>query len=246
MARKAAAAAAAAKNDPGDAFAPAQGTGEGPPPAGHNSGKLNIDQREALWLRRLGECERIDLDLERAMVTVREVRKRRNKIRAQTKEDGFPLELVDRVLDDNGQPAHVLQDKADLLDWMKITAGQPVANTGPNSQKDLFDRKPDEGRDLIAAEAAGYTAGRRAELKTPPDWVDPIHHQAWLTEYDRGQERNAWALAESDKIVDRQAGFPVSRPPLEPEPEDEGQTDIEDFEHGGDDDGHDDGAGEEE
>jgi hypothetical protein len=241
MARQASAAAAAQKasggDASGDAFVAAQGTGDGAG-VGHNSGKITVDQREALWLRRLGECERVDAELEKAMAAVKEVRKKRNKVRAQTKEDGFPLELVDVVLNDMGQPAHVLQDKADLLEWLKVTAGQPVANSGPSTQGDLFERKPDEGRDLISAETDGYQAGRRALEKRPPDWVDPIHHQAWLREYDAGQERNAWALAESDKIVDRQAGFPASRPPLEPEPEG-------DDEEGGEDRDHEDGGEEE-
>lgn len=190
--------------------------------AGDNSGSLTPEEREALFLSHLDGCRQQDAALEKAMDAVRAVRKVRNKVRNAASKEGFPLKKIDDILKKEGMSQKDLQAEAELFRWMDQMAGLPVGG-----QAELFATTPVEIRDGLDWEAEGYRAGMRAIDPVPPAECAPRHHQDWMKGYHAGQERNAWALSEKGKIVDRRTD--IGHPPvqLEPEPDDEPEFDAD-------------------
>lgn len=171
---------------------------------GNNSGTLTEEEREALWLAHLDKIRGRQGDVDRAMNTVKEIRKTLNKVRNEAKADGFPLHVVDRILKDEGRSRGDLRLEAEQERWMRERAGLPVGGQG-----ELFTATPAAVMDELDAEAEGYRAGIRGDGPEVPKKIDPSLHQAWLKGRQAGQERNAWALSESGKIVDRRTDVGV-------------------------------------
>lgn len=103
---------------------------------------------------------------------------------------------------------------------------QADAGLRSGEQLDLIARINDTVDDAIAAEAAGYRAGRRADEYKRPDHIDPIFEQDWLRGYTRGQEVNAKAEAMAAEILARPKAGEMAADE-EPEAEDEHATDPE-------------------
>lgn len=73
--------------------------------------------------------------------------------------------------------------------------GLPVGETDTG----LLD-VPEAAKDELDWRGAGYTAGLRADDCDPKKaGVPPRFHQAWMEEWHRGQEYNAWAASPNDR-----------------------------------------------
>lgn len=80
---------------------------------------------------------------------------------------------------------------------------QQQAGLRSGEQLDLIERINDTVDDAIAAEAAGYRAGRRADDPKRPDHIDPIFETDFMRGWTRGQEVNAKAEAMAAEILAR-------------------------------------------
>lgn len=189
---------------------------EGPAEIGDNSGEA--DQREALFLSHLGSCRTHNHTLAEAMEAVKLIRSARSKARTLAREEGFPLAKIDDILKKEGMSQKDLQAEADLFRWMDQMAGMPIGG-----QADLFKTTPAEIKDALDWEAEGYRAGMRGTPPRPQDYeVPPRFTQDWLKGQQAGVERNAWAMSERGKVIDRNPDVGAGGPtPLEPEPDDE-------------------------
>jgi hypothetical protein len=189
-----------------------------PPPPGHNG--LSPEEREAVFLSHLQLGRQDNKMVADAMAVVKGLRKNRNIHRNQAKQDGFSLALMDEIFDDEtkGGRATMEQREADRR-WMREVAGLPIG-----VQQELFRETPIEVQDEVTSETAGYQAGIRGAPGTPPAEIHPRHHPNWMKGWNNGQERNAWALAERGKIVDRDKGAGQNFRPSAPT----GDDDVDD------------------
>lgn len=197
------------------------------PGAGHNLSEK--EQQEALFLTHMEQARRDNAALEAAMVQVRAVRKVRNKNRTAMRGDGFPLEMVDRILEDEAKNNRgELAKEAEKERWMRQLVGLPVGG-----QLDMFsDKQPVMGQDDVDIESSGYAAGVRGEEPKPPASMHPQYHQRWLKAFHDGQERAAWARSARGEIVDRRTDIKPGPVELDPEPVDDEEGPAE----GGEDD----------
>jgi hypothetical protein len=85
----------------------------------------------------------------------------------------------------------------------KRTRLHVLAGRKPGEQLSLIDKIADTVDEAIAAEAAGYRAGRRADDPTPPKEVSPVLHQDWMRGYHAGQEFNGLQLTKAAEILAR-------------------------------------------
>ncbi len=191
---------------------------------GHN-GPTQEEQaeREALFLSHLDACRKADAALATAMEPVKVVRKQRNVVRNLASKEGFPLKIIDEIIEKEAFTQKDLEGEAELSRWMHQMAGLPTGG-----QAELFATTPAEIKDGLDWEADGYRAGMRGVEPKPPEGCPPRFHQEWMKGYHAGQERNAWALSEKGKIVDRRTDINTSQAvQLDPEPEDEFDADAE-------------------
>lgn len=101
---------------------------------------------------------------------------------------------------------------------------QALAGLREGEQLDLIDHVlKDTVDDAIAAEAAGYRAGRRADDPKRPDHIDPIFETDFMRGWTRGQEVNARAEAMAAEILARPKAGEMA-----PAPEDADDGDDED------------------
>lgn len=177
---------------------------------GDNVGLTELEQREALFLSHLAACRIGNKNLADIMEQVKVIRSARTKARNLAREEGFPLAKIDDILKKEGMSQKDLQAEADLFRWMDQMAGLPVGG-----QADMFKATPAEVKDGVDYEAEGYRAGIRAAEPNPRlHMVPPRFDQEWLKGYHAGQERNAWAMSEKGKIIDRRTDVAASHVPL--------------------------------
>lgn len=187
---------------------------------GDNSG-LTPDEQAALFLTHLGACREQEAILADAMAGVKALRKRRNEVRNLARAEGFPLKKIDDILKKESFSQKDLEAEAELFRWMDQIAGLPVGG-----QADLFASTPVEIKDGMDWEADGYRAGMRATEPKPPSECPERFHQDWMKGYHNGQERNAWALAERGKIVDRRTDIAPGKVELEPVEDDRDEDEV--------------------
>lgn len=85
---------------------------------------------------------------------------------------------------------------------------------------------PSLTKDVLAWEAEGYLAGRRAEDATAPDGCTGDNLQAFMRGYHKGQEENGLALGRAQKIIEARA-TPNTAEPIDLNSE-EGREAIDD------------------
>lgn len=129
------------------------------------------------------------------------------------KADGFTRKELQALLDDSKALRRDLvaeeERRAKLRAWLGLPAG---------TQLDLF-ALPVEVQDEQHAEGQGYAVGLRGEECKTPDSMQPRHIPAFTRGWHAGQEKLAWGLAETGKIVDRRTDIAAQPVALEPEPE---------------------------
>lgn len=181
------------------------------PPAApdHNQGPLTQADLDDLFLVHLATA-RADNDLlEKAMETVRGVRKGRTRNRTLCRTDGFPLSELDVILADELLSRHDVEEREDKRIRMRGVAGQPGGNM---EQADLFrDSFAQAEKDVAYWSGQGLTAGLRGLDQDPTKHeVPPEHHQIWLTEWHEGQKRLAKAWETKNRI---EGVVPPEKPP---------------------------------
>ncbi|MCR5875140.1 hypothetical protein LRS10_13660 [Phenylobacterium sp. J426] len=173
-----------------------------PPGVGHNHRELTDEERGALvtsFTTKLitagKEVDRLDSELKSARKVVNGIFKLVAKETGYTRKE-FEAEVIAN-LDKSEEELIAAEQRRRRL--------QADAGLRSGEQLDLIERINDTVDDAIAAEAAGYRAGRRADDRIPPDHVDTIFHQDWLRGWERGQEVNAKAEAMAYEILKRPA-----------------------------------------
>lgn len=187
---------------------------------GNNSG-LTPDEQAALFLTHLGACREQEAIMADAMAGLKALRKVRNEVRNLARAEGFPLKKIDDILKKEAFSQKDLEAEAELFRWMDQMAGLPTGG-----QADLFSSTPVEIKDALDWEADGYRAGMRATEPKPPSECDARFHQDWMKGYHAGQERNAWALSERGKIVDRRTDIAPGAVELEPVEDDRDDGEV--------------------
>ncbi len=160
---------------------------------------LTDEQREALYLTHVDQARRDNSAVDAAMEVLRGIRKGRTRNRTICRTDGFPLEKLDRNL------------KRENMDWDELVAeakvhalmdrAQGLPTTG-QEQLDLFGTaltakgEPSLDKDDGYWAGIGYRAGKKGDVKTPPDYVPPEYGQAWMAGWDDGQTAlaKAWEM----------------------------------------------------
>jgi len=196
-----------------------------PPGVGHNHRDLNDEERGALvtsFTTRLisagKEVDRLSAELGSARKVVNGIFKLVAKETGYTRKE-FEAEVIANL--DKSEEELIASERRRL---------QLQADAGLRSgeQLDLIERINDTVDDAIAAEAAGYRAGRRADEYKRPDHIDPIFEQDWLRGYTRGQEVNAKAEAMAAEILARpKPGEMAADTDAEDQADDEDPTDPE-------------------
>jgi hypothetical protein len=98
----------------------------------------------------------------------------------------------------------------------------------PGEQLSLIDAIQDTVDEAMAAEGAGYRAGRRADDPVPPKEVSPILHQDWMRGWHAGQEYNGLQLTRAHEIMARPKPGQLAAGTDPDEAEDEGGDDVND------------------
>lgn len=170
------------------------GDGSTPPPAPRGPGSNPIpngptrEEREALYLRHFNAIEAQEAVVEQAKAVFDGAKKNLNALRKTAQGDGIKLGVFDRARELARLPKHEAVEEIllarDYQEWLGL---------GFLGEQGL-DATPAAAMDELQAEAEGYLAGLRAELRKPPQDLGQQWHQAWMAGYDRGQERNVWAL----------------------------------------------------
>jgi ribosome modulation factor len=173
-------------------MAPRPGKDTAPPAnadPGHNSGRLTQADWESLWLRHLQTLRARRAATLDAKAALKAVQKLETTARNTARGDGYPLAIIDRILDDEGKIRVDLEEMAALERMMREVAGLPTG-----VQVNLFgDSGP---RDEAWWGEDGYQAGVAGKPGVPPPECPPEFHQTWLKRWGGGQEKLAWALSE--------------------------------------------------
>lgn len=190
------------------------GTTPPPQPQARGPGSAPIpnqpsrEEREALYLRHFNAIEKQEAVVEQAAAVTKAAQKVLNSLRKTAQGDGIKLGVFDRARELARLPKHEAVEEIllgrDYQAWMGL---------GFLGEQNL-EATPTPAMDDLAAEAAGYLAGIRAEERKPPKDLSPNYHQSWLAGYDRGQERNAWAFNPEKAAAQR--AQPAPEPAAEP------------------------------
>jgi hypothetical protein len=172
-----------------------------PPGIGHNHRDLSDDELGALvtsFTTRVIDLTRRE---EAAAAVLKGIRKEKSGLYKLIKKetdydrDEFEEEVVAN-LDRSEDEIRAEQARRTKLQFL--------AGLREGEQLDLLEMaQADTVDDAIAAEAAGYRAGRRADEYVRPDTIDSYFEQDWMRGYTRGQEVNAKAEAMAAEILAR-------------------------------------------
>jgi hypothetical protein len=151
------------------------GSGKSAPPAGHNGPTQEKIHQHARAIIA-------------ANLKVQEAQAARQSVRKLAKADGVELGKLDTIISMmDWEPGEVRAHFKTLIDyavWFELPIG---------TQVDLFAGVPDAAKPALDWESKGYQAavtGKGVQGKAPEDCpADCI--QAWLTGWNRGQEKNA-------------------------------------------------------
>jgi hypothetical protein len=180
-----------------------------PPPAAENPngqlganappGALTQDQKDDLQLVHMARMRKDNELLENALSAVKAVRKQRTLYRAEVRGDGFPLTLMDEVLEDELLPLHEVAEREEARARIRGVANQPG---GSLQQGDLFDDSFQRAEEVKKRWGDhGYTAGLRGLEQTPDKHgVPQEHHQLWLERWSDGQARLGQAFVSKHQI----------------------------------------------
>lgn len=194
------------------------------PSIGHNHRELTDEERSALVTSFTTQLIAANRTVEALVVDLGSARKRVSGIyKMVAKETGYTRkEFEAEVI------ANLDKSEDELIAAAKRVARlQADAGLRSGEQLDLIDKINDTVDDAIAAEAAGYRAGRRADEYKRPDNIDPIFEQDWLRGYTRGQEVNAKAEAMAAEILARPKPGEMAAAPDDESDEDEDPADPE-------------------
>jgi hypothetical protein len=168
---------------------------------GHNHRDLNDDELGALVTSFTTKLLAVNKREDRAATELSSIRKEKSGIfKLVAKETGYlRKEFEAEVI------ANLDKSEEELIAAAKRVARlQTQAGLRTGEQLDLVDRIADTVDDAIAAEAAGYRAGRRADDSFPlPDNINPIFATDYQRGWVRGQEVNAKAEAMAAEILAR-------------------------------------------
>lgn len=167
---------------------------------GHNKPPLTEDERSALatyYELKIIEDERkvaaLMVDLKSARTVVN------GHFKRMTADLGFTRLEFDAEVVKIGQlsDAEYARREARRNDLHRL------AGRKSGEQQDLVELIQDTVDEAIAAENAGYRAGRRADDPTPPKEVSPVLHPDWLRGWHAGQEFNGLQLAKAAEVLAR-------------------------------------------
>lgn len=175
-----------------------------PAPLDHNTPKiepppgLTLSDRDDLQLVHMANMRKANDELEAAMEIVRGVRKRRTRLRNEVSLDGFPLSLMDEMLEDELLPRHEVEEREMKRSHMRGVASQP----GGAVQGDIEEVIQRKERDATWWGDHGYRVGLRgADFCDPSKFDVPEEHwQVWQEQYGAGQKRLAKAWFTKSKL----------------------------------------------
>lgn len=169
-------------------------------PPNHNApAALSEDERADLLIVHLQHARSHNDALAEAMEVVKAVKKKRAQHRHEIKADGFPLHLVDEILEDEGRPRFEVEREEELRRSMRAAANQPVGG-----QLELFnDSFSQTDKDREHWTGAGYTAGLRGADNDPPDECHPEFHNDFRKGWEDGQAKLISAMSTVETINER-------------------------------------------
>lgn len=205
-----------------------------PPPngEGHNSqGPLTQKDLDDLQLVHMAEMRQHNDALEKAMEAVRGVRKMRTRHRTVVRTDGFPIALMDEMLEDEELPLHEVKEREAKRSHMRGVANQPG---GKVSDLPLIELAQEKVNDEARWRGHGYTVGLRGADPDPTKYEVPGDMlQAWEEERRRGTSRLEEAFITKHRIEGTTPEPKPDKPPEEgaaaaagePEPSETGSGD---------------------
>ena len=166
-------------------------TPEQPSGIGHN---LSPDERETIFVRHMAKIRAHVAAIDKAKEVVKSLQKTYTVDRNACKLDGFPLAIVDEILEDE---AKTRADLAAYEESRRFMRGSVGLFSG--AQIDLFASLTPDARSEAEWGEMGYNAGIKGEPGTPPKDMPREFDQTWLKRWGAAQEKLAWAL--SDKGI---------------------------------------------
>lgn len=173
-----------------------------PPPRKDDGNPVNNLQaireaEQAQLLSVMAKMRTAQAEVEAAQAVVKQKRDVVNSILDQAQAAGFKKGEVRELLKDSAIKGtrKDLREAEERRVRFREYLGLPVG-----MQPDLLDRMPEGSMDELDWRGHGYTSGLRADEPNPKEaGVPDRFHQAWLEEWHRGQEKNAWATAPDKK-----------------------------------------------
>lgn len=195
------------------------------PGPGHNVTPLTEDEKSALvthYELKIIESQRkvdaIQVDLKSARDVVNGHFKRMTADLGYTRQR-FQVEVIDKLSMTDDEYAAFQAETAEL---------HTIAGLRSGDQIDLVDHLlKDTVDETEAAKAHGFRSGRAALDPTPPDFIAPILHPAWLEAWHDGQAYNGAMLLKAADVLARPKPGEMAAAPDEPTDEDDGDDQIE-------------------
>jgi len=149
------------------------------------------EAEQAQLLSVMSKMRTATAEVDKARAVVKEKVDFVNSILDQAQAAGFKKGEIRELLKDTAVKGtrKDLREVEERRSRFREYLGLPVGTQG-----DLLDRMPEAAKDELDWRGHGYTAGLRADKPDPKEaGVPERFHQAWLEEWHRGQEKNAWA-----------------------------------------------------
>ena len=168
---------------------------DAPPPRDHNLEPLTKDEKAALLTVHYHQARQDNKRLDEAKAVVKAVNKERKINRNLVNADGFSVEIMDRVLEDEQRPLYEIEEYEDMRSFMREVAALPV---GTQPELPFSDSFSDEERQKDRWTAKGFTEGLRGGEYDDPE-CPPEFQNDYRTAYEGGQAK----LAVSKEMVER-------------------------------------------
>lgn len=155
------------------------------------------EAEQAQLLSVLAKMRTATADVEAAQAVVKQKRDVVNSILDQAQAAGFKKGEIRELLAETQVKGtrKDLREAEERRTRFREYLGLPVG-----TQPDLLDRMPEAAKDELDWRGHGYTAGLRGDDPDPKAAGVPERFtQAWLEEWHRGQEKNAWAMSPEGK-----------------------------------------------
>lgn len=168
------------------------------------------EAEQAQLLSVMAQMRSAQAEVEKAQAVVKEKRDVVNSILDQAQAAGFKKGEIRDLLKDSAVKGtrKDLREVEERRTRFREYLGLPVGTQG-----DLLDRMPEAAKDELDWRGHGYTAGLRADKRDPKEAGVPERFwQAWMQEWDRGQEMNAWSLAPDKKPKPEGPSRPAAEP----------------------------------